>query len=282
MKPARLACGKVRASGFTLLELMVVLVMVAVLGTLLFAVLSTGREEADRAGCISKLRQIGTAIMLYAGDHDGRIPCGPKAPPYTNASSFYPSTGTATSLISLQNGKPVGLGILLDKYLAKTPEVLFCPGADQKIEVAKELAKVGKEQAQGSYYYRQAGNTQLFDPPGLTEPQDVRLSNLGENRNGQSVQALVMDTMFLSPPALKSFNVTPRTNHNLKFANVLYADGRVESLPNTGGRFTVDVRNPSEVRSAFSKILGSLEGADAVRAEAQQKSGTLETSTLPR
>ena len=77
------------------------------------------------------------------------------------------------------------------------------------------------------------------------------------------IRALVIDTEFLCPPGLAEFNVIPRTNHRQKFANVLYADGHAKSLPNGDGRFTVDVRDYSEVRSAFDKILKVLEHADA-------------------
>jgi prepilin-type processing-associated H-X9-DG protein len=68
--------------------------------------------------------------------------------------------------------------------------------------------------------------------------------------------------MFLCHPDLAEFNVRPRTHHKQKFANILFAGGHVLSCSNTDGRFTVDVRNYSEVRNAFKKILEVLERAD--------------------
>ena len=141
--------------------------------------------------------------------------------------------------------------------------MLFCPGSDQKVDALAELAKVGTSQAQGSYYYRHAGNTRLFDLPNDTNaPTQFQLDNLGDNRNRLPIRALVIDTLFLCPPDLADFNVKPRTNHRQRFANILFSDGHVASRPNKDGRFTVDLRNYAEVRDAFNKILKVLEQAD--------------------
>jgi prepilin-type processing-associated H-X9-DG protein len=164
----------------------------------------------------------------------------------------------------LQSGVPVGLGLLLQQHLARESKVLFCPGSDQPIDADAELAKVGTLQAQGSYYYRHGGNTQLFDPAGavLPPPEHIRLDQLGDNRNGQPIRALAVDTMFLAPEDLVEFNIKPRTHHRLRFADILFADGHVASRQNRDGRFTVDLRDFAELRDAFNKILKVLEQAD--------------------
>ncbi len=250
--------------GFTLIELLVVLAVIAVLAALLLPALASARQAGRKAACLSNLRQLGIAIHSYAHDSNGQIPYGPKAPPFTSPASFYPSTGSPTSLLSLQSGAPVGLGLLLSQTLANAPKVLFCPGSDQPLDADAELAKVGLHQAQCSYYYRHGGNTQLFDSPaGTNSLAPPRLENLGLNRDGRPIRALAIDTLFLCPPDLASFNVKPRTHHQLKFANVLFADGSARSRPNRDGRFTVDVRDYGQVREGFEKILRVLENADA-------------------
>jgi len=253
-----------RRNGFTLVELLVVIAIISVLASLLLPALASAKKAARRATCLANLRQIGIAIHSYAQDNDRRIPYGPKAPAFTSPASFYPSTGAPTSLISLQGGAPVALGLLLRDHLAQEPKVLFCPGSDQRVDTEAELAKVGRVQAQGSYYYRHGGNTQLFDNPNTNSvPEHLQLDNLGENRAGQPIQALAIDTMFLSPPDLASYNVKPRTHHQQQFANILFADGHVVSRSNQDGRYTVDVRDYSQVRDAFSRILAVLERGDA-------------------
>jgi prepilin-type N-terminal cleavage/methylation domain-containing protein len=250
--------------GFTLIELLVVIAIIALLAALLLQALTSARQAARKVACLSNLRQIGLAVQGYAHDNNGRIPYGPNAPPFTNPSDLYTSTGAPTSLLSLQSGARVGLGLLLEDYLATQPKVLFCPGADQPVDAEAELAKVGHYQAQGSYYYRHGGNTQLFESPGGTNaPAHLQLDNLGLNRSGHPIRALAIDSLFLCPPSLEMFNVKPRTQHRLRFANVIYADGSAVSRPNRDARYTVDLRSYADLYDAFNRILTVLEQADA-------------------
>ena len=124
--------------GFTLIELLIVLAILAILAALLLPALASAKEAGKKANCLSNLHQIGLAIHTYASDSDGKIPFGPKAPPFTSPADFYPSTGAPTSLISLHSGAPVALGLLLQQHLASQPRVLFCPGTDQRLD-AEEL-----------------------------------------------------------------------------------------------------------------------------------------------
>ena len=129
--------------GFTLVELLVVMGMLAILVALLLPALASAQQAGRKAVCLANLRQLGIATHAYAFEYGGRIPYGPQAPPFTSPSSFYPSTGAPTSLLSLQNGAAVGLGLLLPRHLGAHARVLFCPGSDQPVDAEVELAKVG-------------------------------------------------------------------------------------------------------------------------------------------
>jgi prepilin-type processing-associated H-X9-DG protein len=242
---------------------LVVIAIIAILASLLLPALSSAKQNALRAACVSNLRQIGVAIQNYAPDNGGRIPYGPMAPPFSNPSDFYPSTGAPTSLISLQGGAPVGLGLMLQSYIASQPKILFCPASDQPVDADAQLANVGVTQAQSGYYYRHAGNILLHDTFAATNaPDHLLLDRLGTNRNGFPIRALVIDTEFLCPPDLAGYGVKQSTHHRQRFADILFADAHVASRPNTDGQFTVNITDYSQIINAFDKILQVFETAD--------------------
>ncbi|UCE46992.1 MAG: prepilin-type N-terminal cleavage/methylation domain-containing protein, partial [Phycisphaerales bacterium] len=141
-----------RRSGFSLLEVLVVIAITSLLIAILLPALRQARHRAHRAACSGNLRQVGVAVHLYAEDFADSIPFGPAGRPVTG-SNFYTVTGNVTSLLSLEDGAPVGLGLLLEDYLKHQPTVLFCPGADQPSEAKEQLARVGQAQTQSDYYY---------------------------------------------------------------------------------------------------------------------------------
>ena len=66
------------ASGFAIVELLVVISIIGVLAAIAFPVMSTAKEHARRAVCMNNLRQIGIAILMYAADNGGRTPPQPE------------------------------------------------------------------------------------------------------------------------------------------------------------------------------------------------------------
>ncbi len=60
--------------GFTLVELLVVIAVVAILSSILMPVFGRARAAARSTACVSNLHQIGQAFMLYVQDWDGNLP----------------------------------------------------------------------------------------------------------------------------------------------------------------------------------------------------------------
>jgi prepilin-type N-terminal cleavage/methylation domain-containing protein/prepilin-type processing-associated H-X9-DG protein len=60
--------------GFTLIELLVVIAIIAILAAILFPVFAQARDKARSASCLSNLKQMGLAWMMYAQDYDEIYP----------------------------------------------------------------------------------------------------------------------------------------------------------------------------------------------------------------
>jgi prepilin-type N-terminal cleavage/methylation domain-containing protein/prepilin-type processing-associated H-X9-DG protein len=59
---------------FTLIELLVVIAIIAILAAILFPVFAQARDKARMTSCLSNNKQLGLALMMYAGDYDDTLP----------------------------------------------------------------------------------------------------------------------------------------------------------------------------------------------------------------
>lgn len=63
-----------KTTGFTLIEMLVVVAIIAILAAIIFPVFASAREKARQATCASNLRQLTMAVDQYVQDYDDVMP----------------------------------------------------------------------------------------------------------------------------------------------------------------------------------------------------------------
>ena len=63
-----------KARGFTLIELLVVMTIISVLAAFIFPVFAMVKEKGRQVVCLNNLKHLGTAMLMYADDWNGRLP----------------------------------------------------------------------------------------------------------------------------------------------------------------------------------------------------------------
>lgn len=104
--------------GFTLIELLVVIAIIAILAAILFPVFARARAKAQQIKCLSNLKQLGLAMIMYASDYNELFPFGLWG---VMVSPLNPDATVATTVKATD-----GWGNFLMPYI-KNVDILRCP-----------------------------------------------------------------------------------------------------------------------------------------------------------
>lgn len=212
-------------AGFTLLDVLVVISVIAILLSLLAPSLSRVTESARRVVCGSNLHQTGLGISMWVNDHDGYLP------PVEFAEQDL-GTEPARLLQLAHLGEHErhfdGLGLLVaDGYLT-APSLFYCPShrGDNAFDRYENAWNEPGDEIVVNYHYRWLSAGNRF------------LDNLHDD------VTLVSD----------GFRTLPDYNHGVG-ANMLKADMRVVWFKDSQGRFadllpaSLDDERASDVRA---------------------------------
>lgn len=207
--PGRALAGRARVArgAFTLVDVLVSLVIIAILMGMLLPAMSHASESARRVACQSNVRQIGLAIVMYADDWKGFMP----ASVYLPANSAQRASDRPQSMTTLLLPEPErlpnqsawdGLGLLFEGEYLSASKVFYCPSHTGDFPFAKFQDQWAKEKAEAvhspdafivaNYHYRGAGpsNGRRATPGATYQPLT---SNLYQIDPAQS--SLVSDGM---------------------------------------------------------------------------------------
>jgi prepilin-type N-terminal cleavage/methylation domain-containing protein/prepilin-type processing-associated H-X9-DG protein len=212
--------GKPRA-GFTLIELLTVIAIIGILASILIPVVGQVRASAHRAQCSSNMRQLGTALRLFADDHNGWLP---------GTAHINPEESWIFSL------RP---------YLDDVDDVRICP-ADPRADEMRRIDYATSYLMNDLVFF--AAQDELGQPVGddfrrldrLRTPSQTKLAFIGSDSRGLAVtEDHTHASSWANNWAAVINDIAPDRHHagsrssdrTQGTSNYLYADGHVETIP---------------------------------------------------
>ncbi len=221
--------GKKQFSGlklFTLIELLIVIAIIAILAGMLLPALNTAREKARSIACCGKLKQIGTAFVMYANDHNYFVP---------------PSFGTNEFQKTMFNYLG-GTGNFADagtqSQIRHLRNAYLCPSNPKRENITSASAisgsygQNGYVRCDGTSGFVGAGNEYLYimKPNQAKFPSRVIYFADAETAVDSTAIVTISGSIYPLNAAASSTDTRIDARHT-RNANILWLDTHVESMP---------------------------------------------------
>jgi prepilin-type N-terminal cleavage/methylation domain-containing protein/prepilin-type processing-associated H-X9-DG protein len=208
--------------GFSLIELLVVISIIAVLAALLLPAISIVRETAVSVSCSNNLRQLGMGSLAYANENDGmlmdRTLSGNWNGIVTEAWGPYIAVNYLDTILPTITGAPL-------------PRILACPSANGRWDQSNEAHP-------SDYGFNNGIAATLFDAPSFKKTNNIAgikpigrtaiAADMWEYGTGLPIKGRL--GIGAGGPPTSDFFETTGFRHKRR-ANFVFYDGHTESLP---------------------------------------------------
>jgi len=246
--------SKDKNAGFTLVELLVVIGIIALLISILLPALSKARQQAGLVACAAKMRQLANAVMLYSVNNKGSYP--PTAATGFNSTynrpTLYPAGGEGLLIPYL--GKITkttvsGSGSSSDKLYVCPAQLDVAPTDNTNAGYTYKYNNyIGGAEPNSGFWFgtpmkvgrvRQSSNMALFveGPFYGTIGRPMRFKREKEDNSNKTQNITAGEEFYLHSEKRLTGTYNAWWNASLKYpnrsgiTNIAFADGSVRAVP---------------------------------------------------
>jgi len=229
-----------RSRAFTLVELLVTIGVIAILSSLLLPTLAQAKGRGQQIYCLNNFRQLAIATLLYAPDHNERLPYNLGATEIGQILRDGKHYNWANSVLDWSDRRAntnifLNTAASLGPYVAKRPEIYRCPNDHT---VSSNQRRLGWDHRSRSY----SMNAMVGDPgaflqggANVNNPYQHQFLSLAEFSAPSTIFVFVEehpdsinDGYFINKAYAGEWTDLPASYHS-GGANLSYADGHEET-----------------------------------------------------